>query len=308
MTARPHWAQIQEASLLWGMRLLFAVYRLFGHRMLQLFLHPVVLYYWLTNPAARSASRDYLDKVCALRPALNLRGDHRGSYRHLFSFANAIIDKLAAWAGMLSVDDVSYQGRAALQHDLQSGRGALVLVSHLGNVEVCRMLASLEPKLKINVLVHTQHAQKFNHLLSLYNPASTLNLWQVSDINAATAMALAEKIDQGELVIIAADRTPVSDNRRVVVVDFLGAPALLPQGPFILAGLLRCPVYTLFCVKQQDKYAIIFEAFSEALALPRNRREQVIQQQAQSYAQRLQEYCLQYPLQWFNFYDFWRAQ
>jgi predicted LPLAT superfamily acyltransferase len=152
--------------------------------------------------------------------------------------------------------------------------------------------------------VHTKHAEKFNRLLSRYNPDSALNLLQVTDINAATAMLLAEKIEHGELVIIAADRTPVGGGR-VAQVNFLGAPASLPQGPFVLAGLLKCPVYSLFCLKQGNKHRIIFEHFGDDLSWSRNSREQTIQQHAQRYAERLQHYCLQAPLQWFNFYDFW---
>lgn len=307
MSSVRHWSQIHESSLLWGIRFLFATYQILGQKVLQLVLHPVVFYYWLRNPATRAASYSYLDKVADLKPDSQLRGNFRCSYQHLLCFANAIIDKIAAWSGNIPSSDVAYQGLEDLKKRLETGRGALLLVSHLGNVEVCRMLATFEPSIKINVLVHTRHAQKFNSLLSLYNPASRLNLLQVTEINPASAILLAEKVDNGELVIIAADRTPVLNNQRVVAVNFLGAKALFPQGPFVLAGLLRCPVYTLFCVKHEHKYLIIFELFRETIELPRSIREQAIQRVAECYAQRLADYCLSYPLQWFNFYDFWQA-
>ncbi len=306
MKPSPHWSDIQERSLIWGMQLLFAVYRLCGRWLLQVFLYPVVLYYWLSNRSARQASRDYLRRLSLMAPHLGLSGSLWCSYRHFISFANAIIDKLAAWAGTLSVANIEFSGRDALLTDLQNGRGALLLACHLGNPEVCRVIASQDDHIKINVLVHTKHAEQFNRLLQRYNPASGLNLLQVTDINAATAILLAEKIEQGELVIIAADRTPVGHSQRVSQVNFLGATALLPQGPFILAGLLKCPVYSLFCLKHAEKHRIIFEAFSENLSWPRNQRETALQQAAQRYADQLQQHCLQAPLQWFNFYDFWR--
>lgn len=302
MKAPLHWAQMQEWSLLWGMRLLFGVYRLCGRRVLQCCLYPVVSYYWLLNRTARLASSDYLQRIAACQPA----SQSLSSYQHFISFANAIIDKLAAWSGGIALEDVEYLGREHLLADLEQGRGTVLFASHLGNLEVCRVIATADPTIKINVLVHTKHAQKFNQLLNRYNPASGLNLLQVTEMNAATAMLLAEKIDNGELVIIAADRTPVGNQQRVSRVEFLGASALLPQGPFILAALLKCPVYSLFCFKQQDKHRIIFEAFSRQLSLPRINRESAIQAQAQAYAERLQYYCQQQPLQWFNFYDFWR--
>lgn len=177
--------------------------------------------------------------------------------------------------------------------------------SHLGNLEVCRVIADLDDAIRINVLVHTKHAEKFNRLLKQANGNSALNLIQVTEITAATAMLLSDKIDDGELVIIAADRTPVSPNPRVSRARFLGADALFPQGPFILASLLECPVYTLFCLKQQDRQVITFDPFSDRLRFPRKSREQAMQQTIQRYAQRLEHYCLTEPLQWFNFFDFW---
>ena len=38
----------------------------------------------------------------------------------------------------------------------------------------------------------------------------------------------------------------------------------------------------------------------------RSERDQVVHDWAQRYAQRLGEHCLDAPLQWFNFYPFWK--
>jgi predicted LPLAT superfamily acyltransferase len=302
----PHWSSMAEWSLVWGMRFLLRVYLLCGRTVLQWFLYPVVSYYWLANKPGRAASRAYLDRVAKLAPEANVSGTLYDSYRHFIGFANAIIDKLAAWSGALSLADVDYQGRDRLLAQVKTGRGAVLLGSHLGNLEVCRVIADLDQSVRINVLVHTKHAVKFNRLLRQTNENSGLNLIQVTEINAATAMLLSDKIDNGELVIIAADRTPVSPNPRVCKANFLGEDALFPQGPFILAALLKCPVYTLFCLKQQDRQVIYFDHFSDLLAFPRKEREQAMQQTVQQYAERLQYYCLMAPLQWFNFFDFWQ--
>ncbi len=305
MTKSSHWSELGEWSMIWGMRFLLRVYLLLGRSALQWFLYPVVSYYWLANKPGRAASQAYLKRVAEFSPASNVSGNLCDSYRHFICFANAIIDKLAAWSGALTPAEVSYQGRDGLLAHIRTGRGAVLLGSHLGNLEVCRVIADLDHAIPINVLVHTKHAEKFNRLLKQTNRNSGLNLIQVTDISAATSMLLDDKIDNGELVIIAADRTPVSPHPRVSRAEFLGRDALFPQGPFILASLLKCPVYTLFCLKQQGRQAIYFEHFSELLTFPRKNREQAIQQTIQSYARRLEHYCLMEPLQWFNFFDFW---
>jgi len=307
MKKSPHWAQMEERSVIWGMRFLLRIYLLFGRTVLQLFLYPVVIYYWLINWQARQASLAYLNRLAAFAPSLKLHGSLFWSYKHFISFANAIIDKLAAWSGALSRADVQYYGRDELLAGIRKGQGVVLLGSHLGNLEVCRVIADFDKTLRINVLVHTKHAEKFNRLLNQTDSNSRLNLIQVTEITAATAILLSDKIAAGELVIIAADRTPVSNQQRVTRVTFMGANALFPQGPFILAALLKCPVYTVFCLKQQGKHAIYFDSFSDSLQFPRKTREQAMQQIIQRYAERLQTYCLKEPLQWFNFFDFWRV-
>jgi len=291
----------------WAMWLLLRIYLLFGRRFLQLFLYPVVLYYWLTHRPARQASQAYLNRLAVFSPSLKLSGSFFWSYKHFISFANAIIDKLAAWSGALSQTDVEYYGRNELIARISKGQGAVLLGSHLGNLEVCRVIADFDKTIHINVLLDNKHAQKFNQLLKKTNDNSQLNLIQITEITAATYMVLRNKINNGELVIIAADRTPVSNRQRVTKVTFLGADALFPQGPLILASLLECPVYTVFCLKQHSKNVIYFDLFSDSLMFPRKTREEAIQKMIQRYAECLQTYCLKEPLQWFNFFDFWHA-
>jgi predicted LPLAT superfamily acyltransferase len=302
-----HWAQLEERGIIWGMQVLLKVYLLLGRQALQFFLYPVVSYYWLINRTGRQASRQYLQRVSAYLPEQGLQGSNYGSYRHFICFANAIIDKLAVWSGSITLQDIDYKGREAIAEHLSQRRGLLILGSHLGNLEVLRAIASLRKDVTLNVLVHTKHAEKFNALLNRHASTSRVNLMQVTDTNAATAMLLQDKIDAGELVVIAADRIPVTGQDRVSHAVFLGSPALFPQGPFILAALLKCPVYTLFCLKHQGRYTIYFDWFSDCISLPRKHREVSLEKYAQDYADRLQHYCLKEPLQWFNFFDFWKA-
>jgi predicted LPLAT superfamily acyltransferase len=305
---KTHWAQMGEYSLVWGMQVLLGIYRLGGRPIVQAFLYPVVAYYWLVNRQGRAASRDYLRRIADFRSAQSSRAGTLNSFRHFMAFAEAILDKLAAWAGMISLADVEYRGRESLLECVKRGQGTLLLGSHLGNLEVCRAIASLEPNIRINVLVHTRHAEKFNELLSRYNRASRMNLIQVTEITAETSMRLADKIDRGEIVIVTADRTPVSNLLHVAAADFLGAGALFPEGPFILASLLKCPVFTVFCLKQRGKHVVYFDRFSDGLKFSRAHRAQELQETVRRYAAILQAYCLKEPLQWFNFYPFWRSE
>src|SRR6185437_11288542 len=102
-------------------------------------------------------------------------------------------------------------------------------------LELCRVLSTQRKDLKLTVLVHTKHAQAFNHMLAQLNPDSQLNLLQVSEISPMTVVNLAETIAQGGIVVIAGDRIPVAPNPRVALVNFFGSPAAFPVGPYVLA-------------------------------------------------------------------------
>jgi len=135
--------------------------------------------------------------------------------------------------------------------------------------------------------------------------ASELELLQVTEFGPAVALVLKERIDRGEWVVIAGDRVPVHGGRTVDV-RFLGGIAPLPVGPYLLGALLECPVHLLFCLRRAGTNYIYFEPFAERLAWPRAERDAALAREAQRFADRLEHYVRLDPLQWFNFYPFWR--
>src|SRR5262249_34585052 len=155
-----------------------------------------------------------------------LRPTWRHAYRHFRAFGKAILDKLDTWSGRLTVDDVTFDNHADMLRVAQGSRGVLVLGSHLGNLEVLRALGTLGNRVKLNVLVHTAHADYFNRIMRLAG-ATDVELVQVTQLDAATAIDLRQRVDRGEWVVIAGDRVPVHGGRTVDV-TFLGDQAALP--------------------------------------------------------------------------------
>lgn len=302
-----HWSQVKQIGPYWGMRFVLFMQRLFGTRLCLLFITPVVAFYFLLNRHGREASLDYLRRLDNDQPQLLIKANWRTSFRHFLAFTEAMLDKLATWNGRIQVEDVNFYGREEyIGACIEGQRGAIILGSHLGNIEVSRALASINHRAKLNVLMHTKHAQTFNRLISHVSRSQQVELIEVTEISPAIAIILQQKIDQGEFVCIVGDRVPINSHSRTVKCDFLGDEAHFAQGPFILASLLKCPVYTLFCLKQEGRYNLHFEFFAEKITLARKDRESSLQHYAALYAQRLEHYCVKAPLQWFNFYFYWQ--
>ncbi|MGH7886640.1 MAG: acyltransferase [Candidatus Binatia bacterium] len=305
--ASRHWAQIDEVSFVGGMRLLFWLGRVFGRWPFRAVLYPVMLWYVVAKPWARAASKDFLCRMAKLDGTTGIDAGVTGVLRHFASFGECILDKLLLWCGLFDTGSVELHGVEQIAGQIAAKRGALLICCHLGNLELCRVMSKRQPGLKLTVLQHTKHATRFNQLLAKVNPDSQLNLMQVTDLTPATAALLKEKIDQGEFVAIVGDRIPVAPEPRVALAPFLGAMAPFPVGPYLMASLFQCPVYLLFSLRTRRGWEIHFESFRESIYLPRQDRTAVLAALAGAYAARLEHYCRQAPLQWFNFYDFWQV-
>lgn len=303
-TVSAEWARRRERGTFFLMRLmLFGLRRLARPIMLPI-VHLAALYFFVFGKAARDASLDYLRHVAAVAPESGVKPNWRVAFRHFRSFGIAILDKIDTWLGRLKREDIVFERYEDMYRQAQAPRGIVVLGSHLGNLEVLRPLGTRERRVRLNVLVHTAHAERFNRILRLAG-ATDFELIQVTQLDAAKAVELRARIDRGEWVVIAADRVPVHGGRTVDV-HFLGDTAALPIGPYVMASLFECPVYLLFVLRHGDHNHVYFEPFAERITLERSTCDAAIAAYAQRFARRLEHYVRLEPLQWFNFYPFWR--
>ncbi|NOI79870.1 glycosyltransferase family 2 protein [Vibrio tubiashii] len=305
-----HWSKRQEQGTIFGIKLMLAIYSLLGRKVFNLILKVVMRYYHLTGKEAKQASEIYLKQLKSYAQQHSLAlPNGLDSYQHLLSFGHTMLDKLAAWKGDFNVENLTIHGQEHFQEMVDNNQGVLILGSHLGNIELCRALGRRHSHVKINALVFTEHAERFNTVMKAVNPSSELNLIQVSSMGPDTAILLQQKIEQGEWVVIVGDRTSTSKESRSVWAEFLGKPAPFPQGPFMLASVLKAPVYLLFGLRddsnEKPHFDVYFEPFSDKIVLPRKERQQALEKVVQDYANRLQHYTLQAPLQWYNFFNFW---
>jgi predicted LPLAT superfamily acyltransferase len=295
------WHRLQELGSSRGLSFLYNVHRRLGPLPFRLLLAPVVAWTLLSSPLQRRASRQFLGR------ALGRSAGLRDIWRHFNAFAGAMLDKLVAWNNGIALEQVRFSGRESVAETLAQGRGLILVASHIGNMEVCRVLSKWREGLEIHVLVHTRHAENFNRVLRDLDPASHLNLHQVTAFDAALAAWMSQKVGEGAVLIIAGDRVPVAGGGTVKA-PFLGQEAPFAPGPWILAHALACPVHLFFCLKVDAGFEVDFEPFEEQVRLPRGAgREPALQALVQRYAARLEHHAKRDPYQWFNFYPFWET-
>ena len=306
--ANQHWAQEKERGSTWGIRTLLFLYRIGGKWLVKLGLCPVLLYFFLTAQGSRQCSLDYLHRVYAyFGPLKSLpnKPNWVTSFRHFWQFAQAALDKVDAWMGQIQLHDIAVGEMEQFEHCLQQGEGSVLIASHLGNVEVCRALVKKSYAKRMNVLVFTQHAVRFNRILKEVNNDVDVDLIQATNITPDLVIMLKSRVEQGESVVIVGDRIAVDAPQHVVWTEFLGKPAPFAIGPWVLASVLECPVFFISCVYAKGRYQIDVVPFADRLSLPRRQRQAELQRVVSAYAQHLENVVKEYPLQWYNFYNFW---
>lgn len=297
-----HWASMQERGTYYGLAFCSLSYRLLGKRINRLIFASVAFYFFAFGQTQRKAIDKFLTKTLKRKPTW------AECYQNFCQFSFKALDVISAWNKDFSKDTIHAVTPDVIQQLANEQAGAMLIVSHLGNADFSRAILTDEMRERLTLLVHTKNAVSYNKALEKICPDALMNMLQITDIDPHTIMNLQDRLEKKSYICIAGDRTPIS-GENASIVDFIGAPAPFAQGPWVLAALLKCPVYLLFCTANEaGEYSLSIEKFSDQITLGRTDRQSTLTKYCQSYAERLEHYAVQSPFQWFNFYDFWELK
>lgn len=290
------WTQSAERSNRAILRLMVWISLVLGRPIGRLVLHGIAAYFLVFAPRARRASADYLRRVLGRPPTLAER------FRHFFSFASTIHDRVYLLNGRFDLFDIEIVGTTCIDAAMADGRGVLLMGAHLGSFEVMRTLGRERTGRRIGMLMYEDNARKINATLAAINPAAVEDIIPLGRM--ASMLAAKERLEAGHLVGMLADRGLGGDPRREL--DFLGAPAHFPVGPFRVAAMLRRPVlFMTGLYLGGNRYRIHFEPLADFTAIGRDHRDAAIESAQRAYVARLEHHCRAAPFNWFNFFDFW---
>jgi predicted LPLAT superfamily acyltransferase len=293
------WQELPEQGTALGIRAVVRALRLLGRRGAGWLLRILAAWYVLFHPHIRQVSRAYLRRVGS-------RARLRDVLHHVFTFAQVTADRVFLLSGQIEPFRVLRQGGEELARYLREGQGVVLLLAHLGSWEVLR-IHSREYQLRVNVLAYYENSRGVTDALRELDPSVEAQLIEIHPGDPSFIFDVEDRIRRGEVVGTMGDR--VGFDGKSVRVPFLGGEASFPTGPYLMASVLRCPVFLAFGLYEApDRYHVHYEPFADRVALPRGpAREEALRELAARYAARLEHHCLARPENWFNFYDFWRA-
>ena len=289
-----------EGGSTFALRLIRDTALLCGRSVARLILYPITLYYLIRRAPERRASRAYLQRVTGRAVSLwNVA-------QHIHCFAAVSLDRVFLLSERFKRFDIRTSGLEELRGALRHQRGVLLFGSHLGSFDALRVLATMREDVQVRVVIDMDQGATMMRVLNTLNPALAASVINARQEGATTALAIKEALERKGLVTMLVDRA--RPGNAVAKVDFLGAPALFPTSPWMLAIALKAPIVLCFGLyRGGNRYDLHFELFTEALSIERSRRSDGLTEVIQRYADRLAHHARSAPYNWFNFYDFWHV-
>lgn len=300
------WAKSAErGSRFWLAFVVFCIRRL-GTAPMRILLPVIALYFCAFAPKARQASREFFAQLDRFEGRPPRKHNMRVFFRHIYSFAEVLLDRFALWGGRADRFEVELHGREVMEPYVAAQQGAMLIGAHLGSFDVLRLIAE-NAGIPVNVIMYTGNAQMVNAAFEELDPACNVRVIELDPHSANTVFAVRSCIARGEFVAILGDRAQLGGRTpRVGYASFLGRRAPFPQGPLLIAQVLRLPVILTLAIRTGPyRYDAYLESISTGELVSAADRPAAIEAQIERFAALLERFCVRAPNQWFNFYNFW---
>jgi predicted LPLAT superfamily acyltransferase len=260
-------------------------------------LYFVVIYYFLTSGKAfRFIYRFYRRRMNygKVRSVISI-------YRNYYVFGQVILDKIAMLAGFQYKFTFDFEGE---EHLRMMERGGLLVSAHMGNWEIAGHLLNRLEK-RINIILYDAEHRQIRQYLSDVLSTRKVNFIIIRE-DYSHLQEIRDAFSRGEIVAMHGDR--YIEGNKVMMIDFLGEPAPFPVGPVNLAARFAMPVSYVFAMKQSPTHYHFYATPLRTVGFPHNLKERdpVLKEALEAYVGMMEKIIRDYPLQWFNYYDFWK--
>lgn len=217
-------------------------------------------------------------------------------YKSYFVFGQTIIDKIAIASGLKDKFTYTIEGEKLIRDVLAGQKGGILISAHLGNFEIAQQFfGELEEKPVISLLTtDSEHTAIREYLEGVTKKANINPIYIKKDLSHIFEINSA--LSRNEIVCITGDR--YMGGNKYLEQELLGETAKFPAGPFHLASRLKVPVLFVYVMRQKNKHYYLYATSTKATYRD-------AQGLLATYADNLEFMLEKFPLQWFNYFDFW---
>jgi predicted LPLAT superfamily acyltransferase len=219
-------------------------------------------------------------------------------YKNYYWFGQTIIDRILLMSGMDHPFGFEFEGEIYLHEMVKQNKGGLLLSAHIGNWEIAgHLLKRLGTDMHI-VMYDGEQQQIRDYLESITEKHSARIILIKEDLSHI--YAIQEALGKNGFVCMHADR--FLEGNKTLRGNLLDKPALFPAGPFLLAITFQSPVSFVFAMKD---HSFDYHFYASPAKIYSGSKEISIQEMLQDYCKAMESVIRRYPLQWYNYYDFW---
>ncbi len=263
-----------------------------GVRSAYLVLYFVAFYYFLFLRKSNRAIFYYFNK----RLNFSFLQSKWLVFRSYYTFGQTLIDKVSISAGLREKFTYEFDGVEILKKLLAEQKGGVLISAHIGNFEIAEhFFGEIDLDFKINLITTDLEHTAIKHYLETISKKPAVkfiivrdDMSHIFDINTA--------LSRNELVCFTGDR--YFEGVKCLSQNLLGETARFPAGPFLIASRLKVPVVFVYVMKEANLHYHLYAREAEV----KHRDEQAL---LRAYTESVEAMLEKYPLQWFNYFDFW---
>lgn len=216
------------------------------------------------------------------------------TYRNNFVFGQTIVDKVAIAAGLENKFTYEFDGIENI-HQLAKDDSAGILISaHVGNFELAQHFMGEFDK-KIHLVTTDEEREAIKSLLDNVMAKPKVEFIIVNE-DLSHIFEINKVIEEKQMICFTGDR--FFPNTKTLEAELLGESAKFPAGTFLISSRLRTPVLFVYVMRERNRHYHLYARKAEFT----NRDANSL---LQAYTKSIEKILEKYPLQWFNYYDFW---
>ncbi len=222
----------------------------------------------------------------------------RAVYRNYYYFGQTLIDRVVVMAEIPNRFSFDFDGEDHLHQMVAAGSGGLLLSAHMGNWEIAgHLLQRLDTTMNI-VMFDGEQEQLKRYLESVTGQRRAKIILIKNDLSHI--YAISDALKNNEFVCMHADR--FIEGNKTLSAQLLGKAARFPAGPFVLAHTFKMPVSFVFAMKETSSH---YHFYATAPAVFRTSGGSTPAAMLAEFSRAMESQLRTYPLQWYNYYDFW---
>jgi predicted LPLAT superfamily acyltransferase len=259
----------------------------------------VVTYFIFSSGKAFKSIYFYFRKVLGY----NVFRSCTSIYINYYYFGQVLLDKIALLAGLQKRFTFDFEGEEYLR---QMVNGGMLISGHIGNWEIAGQLLNRLEK-KINIIIYdAEHEQIKGYLSDVYTERTVNFIIIKKDYSHLNEIR--EALERHEIIAMHGDR--FIEGNKVFRMKFMGKIALFPAGPVNLAARFGAPVSFVFAVKETRKHYHFYATPLRTIEFSNNlkKRNVILKEAVESFVFAFGTIVQKYPLQWFNYYNFWEDE